>query len=86
MQDTPHGRLIGKPDEELRALAPEATHQHRKGGLYRDLGIAIDAETKLPACNSDGEELRGWLHVHPHAMQLLLRPIGEDDRFRPISR
>lgn len=83
--DTPHGRLIGLDDDALRAMAPEATHQHRKGGLYRDLGPAVDADTREVVRNARGTEYRGWLHVHPHAQSLLLRPIDEDDRFRPIS-
>ena len=84
-EDTPHGRLVGLPDEHLRALAPEATHQHRKGGLYRDMGVALDASTRTPMTNGRGVAYRGWLHVHPHATDLLMRPVDEDDRFRPLS-
>lgn len=72
-------------DVKLRALAPEATHQHRKGGLYRDLGIARDADTMLAMCNAQGIELRAWQHVHPHEVQVLMRGVDEDDRFLRIS-
>lgn len=85
MDDTPHGRLVGCDDRTLRALAPEATHQHRKGGLYRDLGIAVDAATRTPVRDQRGVDYRGWLHVHPHEISLMLRPVDEDDRFRPLS-
>lgn len=84
-QQTLHGRLVGMSDEALKALAPEATHQHRKGGLYRDMGIIRDADTRLALCNAEGVELRGWLHVHPHEVGLLARATDEDDRFRPLS-
>lgn len=83
--DTPHGRLIGVPDEQLRALAPEATHQHRKGGLYRDLGIAYDADTKLPLKDAAGNDCRAWLHIHPHPQALYVRSVAEDDRYRPLQ-
>ena len=86
MGDTPHGRLIGLLDETLRALAGDATHQHRKGGLYRDLGVAIIADTREPMRDARGVPYRGWLHVHPHQKALMMRPIDEDDRFRPLSR
>lgn len=85
MTDTPHGRLIGLDDAELRALAPEATHQHAKGGLYRDLGIPVHSDDRLPHADSSGRPLRGWLHVHPHAVQLILRPVEEDGKFRPLA-
>lgn len=84
-QDTPHGRLVGLADDDLRRLAPQATHQHAKGGLYQDLGIAVHADDRLPHRDAAGRVLRGWLHVHPHAIQLVLRPTDEDDRFRPIA-
>jgi len=83
--ETPHGRLIGLPDEDLRALAPEATHQHRKGGLYRDLGIALNANDHSALADARGYALRGWLHIHPHAVQLLMRPVDEDDKFRALA-
>ena len=85
MEDTPHGRLVGLDDATLRQLAADATHQHRKGGLYRDLGIALDASTRDPVTDARGVPYRGWLHVHPHQPSLLLRPTDEDDRFRAIS-
>ena len=85
-EDTPHGRLVGMDDATLLGLAPETTHQHRKGGLYRDLGIAVDADTRGTMTDAKGRPLRGWLHVHPHARQLMMRATDEDDRFRPLSR
>jgi len=83
--DTPHGRLLGLTDAELRCLAPEATHQHRKGGLYRDLGPAIDPRSGQPMCDRADVPLRGWLHIHPHAQQLFLRREYETEKFRPIA-
>lgn len=80
----PHEKLVGKSHEKLRALAPNATHQHRKGGLYRDLGIANDAETKQPYEDPRGP-LRAWLHVHPYEESVLLRPASEDDKFEAIE-
>ena len=79
----PHEALVGKTHEELRSLSAEATHQHRKGGLYRDLGIAQDADTKDTYVDPRGP-LRGWLHVHPYEPSLLLRPASEDDKFTII--
>jgi len=81
----PHEKLIGKSHRELKDLAPEATHQHRKGGLYRDLGIAQDAETKQAYKDPRGP-LRAWLHVHPYEESILLRPASEDDRFTALGK
>lgn len=80
----PHERLVGKTNEELLTLAPEATHQHRKGGLYRDLGIALDAETKLPYHDTRGS-LRAWQHIWPYEKSVLLRPVSEDHKFVSLS-
>lgn len=82
--DTPHGRLIGLEDAQLLALAPEATHQHRKGGLYRDLGLARFAADKSVITDDRGVKQRAWLHVHPHEVGVLMRGIDEDDKFRAI--
>lgn len=78
-----HEKLVGLPHEELRKMAPEATHQHRKGGLYRDLGIPVDSETKESYSDSRGV-LRAWQHIHPHPVQVILRPASEDDKFTKI--
>lgn len=86
MDKTPHGRLVGLTDEELLALAPDATHQHRKGGLYRDLGVALLAETKAPLTGADGCSMRAWEHVHPHGRQVLLRSTAEDGKFRLLEK
>lgn len=84
-RDTPHGRLIGLDDAVLTIMAPRATHQHRKGGLYRDLGIIVDADTGKALTHPDGSTLRGWEHVHPHAVQVFARTDAESDRFRPLD-
>jgi hypothetical protein len=84
--DTPHGRLLGLPDDELIRLAPEATHQHAKGGLYRSLGPIVNGETKLPMVGEDGLELRAWLHVHPHQTTVYARGVDEDAKYRPIGK
>ena len=79
----PHEKLVGKPKTELHDLAPEATHQHKKGGLYRDLGIAFDSDTKQEYLDDRGP-MRGWLHVYPYETSLILRPVSEDDKFTPL--
>jgi len=79
----PHEALVGKENHELRAIAPEASHQHRRGGLYLDLGIAADARTKEPYADDRGP-LRAWLHIHPYDRGVLLRPVSEDDKFADI--
>lgn len=83
--DTPHGRLLGLSDEHLRSLAPGATHQHRRGGLYRDLGIPVLAEGRTRLTDPRGMAYRAWQHLHPHEEQVMLRPIDEDDRFRRLD-
>lgn len=77
--------LLGKPPAELLALAPSATHQHAKGGLYRYLGPAMDTETKSVLLNRDGEPMDGWLHVYPFAQDLWIRTHSEFNRFRPLE-
>lgn len=83
--ETAHGRLVGLPFGELRKLAPTATHQHRKGGLYMDLGIPRDTETKEAFVDKEGRQRRAWLHVYPHDQAVYLRPISEDDKFRKLT-
>lgn len=63
-----HTELIGKTDAELRELAPEATHQHYKGGLYRVIGAGLHTETN--------ERLMAYEHVHPYSRQLYFRPVS----------
>lgn len=72
-----HSELRGKPNDYLRKLAPEATHQHFKGGLYKYLGPLYDSETGEIRVNSRGEKLCGYLHIYPHARKLWDRPIRE---------
>lgn len=78
-----HEKLVGLSHEELREMAPEATHQHRKGGLYRDLGIPVDSDSKEPYRDHRGL-LRAWQHIYPHAVQVILRPTSEDEKFTRI--
>lgn len=64
-----HEALLLLPDDLLLKLAPDATHQHYKGGLYRLNGPTT--------CASDGvaQEERIWnrdisyTHLCPHAVQ-----------------
>lgn len=74
-----HSRLIGKSDEELRELAPHATHQHYKGGLYRLIGFGKHTET--------GEELAFYEHLYPYNQAYYARPyemFNDNARFRPL--
>ncbi len=84
-EETAHGRLVGLPFEELRKLSPLATHQHRKGGLYVDMGIPQDTETGEPYVDREGRIRRAWLHVYPHAQALYLRPVSEDEKFQKLT-
>ncbi len=84
-EDTAHGKLVGLPFDELRKLAPTATHQHRKGGLYIDLGIPQDTETGEAFSDKEGRERRAWLHVYPHDRAVYLRPTSEDDKFQKLT-
>ena len=83
--ETAHGRLLGLGDEELTRLAPSATHQHRKGGLYRDLGPLIDARSGEVMRDRADVPLRGWLHIHPYDQQLFVRREYETNKFRPLA-
>lgn len=62
-----HTALLGKTDAELLVLAPEATHQHYKGGLYQFVGDGIHTETEEP--------LTGYWHVHPYDRRFYARPL-----------
>ena len=78
-----HEKLVGLLPADLRQMAPDATHQHRKGGLYRDLGIPIDSDTKEPYADHRGL-LRAGQHVYPYEIQVILRPVSEDEKFTDI--
>lgn len=80
-----HEKLLGKSVKDLKALAPDASHQHKKGGLYLDLGIAIDTETGLDSITSNGHAQRAWLHVYPYKRQVFLRGVDEDHKFTSIT-
>ncbi|KPC53710.1 hypothetical protein WG78_07700 [Amantichitinum ursilacus] len=56
------GRLA-MTETEARQLA---THQHYKGGLYRELGTATHSET--------GEAMTVYEHLWPHTRALWVRP------------
>lgn len=73
--------LLSKQVAELLALAPTATHQHAKGGLYRYMGPAMDADTKEVLLNARGEPLDAWLHVYPFSQDVWIRRRAEYDRF-----
>ena len=79
----PHEKLLGQHPVSLKAFAKSATHQHYKGGLYRDLGIALDADTKEPLKDERGP-MRGWLHVYPYEESLILRAVSEDEKFTKL--
>jgi hypothetical protein len=78
---TPHERsheaLVGKTDHQLRLISGEATHQHFKGGLYRHLGPARDADTGEPIVGKDGKPRVAYLHLYPHARELWVRDHSE---------
>jgi len=80
-----HTDLIGLTSQQLLELAPTATHQHAKGGLYQDLGPIISAETKDILLDSQGNKLRAWLHVFPYQPQVFARSIDEDYKFVALS-
>ena len=71
-----HSKLIGLSDQELLKLAPEATHQHFKGGLYRYLGPLMDADTGRQM-ERNGKPLVCYLHVYPHANEPWARVATE---------
>lgn len=71
-----HEALVGLTDEELLKLAPEATHQHFKGGLYRYLGPARNAETGDYVRINDIPTI-SYLHLYPHKQEVWIRTRGE---------
>lgn len=90
-----HSELLGKSDEELLRLAPEATHQHYKGGLYRHIGKARDADTGEYVLGKDGFARISYEHVFPYDREPWLRDhtdfhglvkAGAESRFRKLQR
>jgi hypothetical protein len=72
-----HSELIGMKDQRLRVLAPDATHQHFKGGLYRFIGTAMDAESGEPLIGKDGLPRVAYIHCYPYPKQLWIRDYSE---------
>lgn len=72
-----HSELLGKSDSELLAIAPEATHQHFKGGLYRFLGRIRDSETGQYLIGKDGNPRECYLHIFPYFQEPWLRDNTE---------
>jgi hypothetical protein len=88
-----HTALIGKSDAELLGLAPEATHQHFKGGLYRLMGRLRDADHGGWVYGKDGLPRISYLHVYPYEAQAWVRDLSEahgdkdgQPRFRELRR
>ena len=73
----PHEALRGLSDARLRVLAPDATHQHFKGGLYRHLGDACDADTGDVILGKDGQPRQAYIHCYPYERKLWLRDFRE---------
>lgn len=71
-----HTDLVGLTDQELLKLAPEATHQHFKGGLYRFLGPAKSADTG-DYIRLDGHPAVAYMHLFPHKVEVWVRKRGE---------
>lgn len=68
--------LLG--DRDLQMRAGGATHQHYKGGLYRLLGLANDADTGLVMMHRSGcDQLVVYEHLWPHDRQIWLRTYDE---------
>lgn len=90
--------MVGMSDADLLALAPTATHQHFKGGLYQLIGPAMDADTgkQLETPNewlAEQDKYVGYLHLYPHERQLWIRrekeffgPQGNGKRFRELVK
>jgi hypothetical protein len=87
-----HKSLVGMKDQRLRILAPDATHQHFKGGLYRYLGLVKDADTGESIIGKDGQPRVAYMHCYPYDREIWIRDYTEwmgykDDqpRFRKIE-
>lgn len=72
-----HSELVGISDQRLRILAPDATHQHFKGGLYRFLGWARDADTGEYLMGSDKKRRVAYLHCYPYEKEVWIRDHSE---------
>lgn len=70
---TSHTQLVGLSDTQLLLLAPEATHQHYKGGLYRWIGNVYSADTGCALVDADGENLVGYEHCFPYNRDIWMR-------------
>ena len=82
----PHTDLLHFTDPELKQMAPEATHQHKKGGLYRLLGQPRSSEDGKLARNDHCQVLVAYEHILPYERQIWLRASSEfyDGRFREL--
>lgn len=87
-----HTYLIGLSDAKLLALAPDATNQHYKGGLYRDLHALLNRKTGHVITDATGLTMRAYVHCYPHAQQAWVRPETEfiglhegQPRFRSLA-
>jgi hypothetical protein len=87
-----HSELLGKSDGELLGIAPEATHQHFKGGLYRYLGVPKDSRTGEAAA-MNGTEMVVYEHLFPYERELWIREYdefhgtrGHEKRFRELKK
>lgn len=69
--------LITIPDWQLKRYAPDATHQHFKGGLYRVIGILYDSETGEQARNANGDVLMVYEHLYPHERRFWSRSFTD---------
>lgn len=65
-----HKELIGLSNALLKRIAPRATHQHYKGGLYLYLGKEWDIRTQM--------YMVGYEHIFPHTPPMELRGAGQD--------
>lgn len=90
--------MVGMSDADLLALAPTATHQHFKGGLYEFIGPVMDADTGLVLTKENPDSLAlesfvGYFHVYPYPRMLWVRRAsefygskGDKSRFRPLIK
>ena len=69
--------LLGLSPELLKRMAPDYTHQHYKGGLYRYVGKAFHTE--------DEEMVVIYEHVFPHQKQLYVRPKQMFEEFIDVK-
>lgn len=78
-------QLLTLNDKMLLQMAPEATHQHKKGGLYRYIGPVRDAATgRILRINGEAQIL--YEHIYPHQRGCWVRSSSEffDGRFREL--